>query len=132
MRIPRSIPSLVMVQHHGQRVLKKRDLAQNPIADLRVTPHLLPLCISKAAGLTQNCIGDADLANVMEQCAAAELLALPAAQTEPRSELYSQLGDARGMLFCRGVARVDGGCQAGDRLVVARLELLGVASKVPL
>jgi hypothetical protein len=102
-RVALAVPALVMAADHLDRVAERLDPGHHLHAEQRVGAHHLPLAVVQRSRLVEHRLGDADLADVVEQ--------EPVAQPLVGGEL-----------------RVDGLGQ-GDRVVVGALEV-GAGARV--
>ena len=66
-RVAVAVPALVVVEHRGHRGVEPVEPADDPRAVLRVPLHDLELELRQAVRLREDCIGDADLADVVEE-----------------------------------------------------------------
>ena len=72
-RIPGAIPLLVMAPDDRDGADQERNLLDEPLADLRVRAHHPPLVRCERAGLEEDRIRNADLADVVEKHAVGEV-----------------------------------------------------------
>src|SRR3954463_6670220 len=66
-RITVPVPSLVVLDDDPARLLEVRNPCEQPVAELRMTLHLLPVFGRQRRPLAQQGIGNADLAHVVEE-----------------------------------------------------------------
>ena len=86
---------------------EKRNRSQDSRAEDRVQLDLLVLGIGERAGLPQQRIGHANLADVVQQRAEPEDLEFCLVQAERPADRDRQHADSFGMAGCVGVARVE-------------------------
>ncbi|HMO24643.1 MAG TPA: hypothetical protein PKB10_00085 [Tepidisphaeraceae bacterium] len=66
-RVSAAVPALVVVEHAGQDVVKRLDVLKHLKADSRVRLELLELLVGEFSGFAENRLGDADLADVVDE-----------------------------------------------------------------
>ena len=106
-RVARPVERLVMVQDDVGARPEEVELAQDPRPDLRVEPHRRPLLARERAGLEQDAVGDADLAEVMDSGGLLDELDEPLVQLELVGDFDGVGGDPLRMVEGRRIAVVD-------------------------
>ena len=72
-RVAGAVPALVVVVDDGHGAPEEGDALDEAAPQLRMGAHDLPLVHAEAAGLEQDAVGDADLADVVEEDAVLEI-----------------------------------------------------------
>jgi hypothetical protein len=85
-----AVEALLVAEDDRRRGAEEGDALDHLVADVRVALHLRPFLGSEASRLEQHRVGHADLPDVVEERAAADLLQLRAAEPQP-------LGDGGGV-----------------------------------
>ena len=117
-RIAVAVPALVLVADDASHGAHARDRAQDPLADRRVLAHDLPLALVERPGLVQDLVGDADLADVVEQRRGADATDLLAASASASPTLRGQVDDALRMLARVAVALLERRGERRDHVAV--------------
>ncbi len=122
-RIAGAVPALVVVVHHRDRVAQERDALQDLPADLGMAPHDHPLLGRQGAGLEQDRVGDADLADVVQEDAAAQRVELGGGQAVRAGEGQRVGVHAAGVQLGADLAGGQDGAQSLERGLVGLLQL---------
>ena len=101
------IPALVVVADAGADLLEVGQLADDEIAERDMLLHDLVLGLGERAGLAEDVVGDADLADVVEATGAVDHRASPLVETELGAEERGVAGDILGMPARVVVLRID-------------------------
>ena len=102
-----AVEALVMVAGHVAHHLRQVELVEDVARDLGVLAHLLELVAVEPAGLQQDAIRDADLADVVDHRAHLHGLELVVAEAKLAREHQGVLGHALGVAAGVGVLRLD-------------------------
>src|SRR6266403_5699094 len=82
-RISSAVPALLVREHDLRGGAEEVDGLQDPVAHLRMPPHLRPLGLGQGTWLEEDAVRDADLADVVEERAAADVLDLVLRNAHP-------------------------------------------------
>ena len=124
-RVAVAVPALVLVAHGAGDGLQAGDGREDALADHRVLAHEHPLRGVERAGLVEERVGDADLADVVEQGDGGELGHLLAAQAEAGADGDREVVHGVGVLAGVAVAGLEG---RGERLDDRAHRLRGAAA----
>src|SRR5207302_9868416 len=95
---PGAVPARVMrVDELPGRPVQMRDLPDDPLPQGGVLANLLELLVGERPGLEEHAVGDADLAQVMQEEAVLELRIGEEVGLDARGEEESELGHALGV-----------------------------------
>src|ERR671923_108248 len=94
---------------------REPDAAEDVLRDDGVAPHHLPFLVGQRAGLVEDRLGDADLADVVEQRADLDRVEIRADVAETARELHRDRGNPLGVLAGGAVLRLDAPRERGDR-----------------
>src|SRR6267378_214475 len=82
-RISAAVPALLVREHDLRGGAEEVDGLQDAVAHLGMPPHLRPLCLGQRTRLEENAVRNADLADVVEERAAADVLDLVLGYAHP-------------------------------------------------
>src|SRR6185369_6153260 len=126
-RIPhtpaRTIPALLVVANQRIDVFQSLDAADDTQPDLHVLLHHLLLVRRQPAGLVEDLLGDADLADVVEHGAIAQDAQLLLVEPEPAAHQHGEMGHPLHVAFRGGIFGFDRRRQGGDGAIEIALEL---------
>ena len=122
--IAAAVPALVLGAHGGGEVRERADRADDLGADRRVLAHDVPLGTAQPAGLLQDRVGHADLADVVQQRHLADRGRVLGVHPELARDLERQLEHRLGMRSGVVLARVE---RRQQRLPRRRLDLFAAA-----
>src|SRR3954470_9259569 len=114
LRVAAAVPALVVVEDDVHDDLRQPERAHDARADLRVPAHDLPLVLRERAGLGEDVLGHADLADVVQQAAEEELLGAPDLGVDDLGQLRRQPAHAAQVAARDRVLRLDGCGEALD------------------
>ena len=118
--IAAAVPALVLRPHGGREVGERADRVDDPRADRRVLAHHVPLGGGQAAGLAQDRVGHADLADVVQQRDLADRGGVVGVHPQLGGDRQRELEHRLGVLGGVVLTRVERGDQ---RLAGGRLDL---------
>ncbi len=95
-RVAAAIPLFVVAIGDVQRHAQVGDRREQIVGEGRVLAHDRPLVVGERAGLEQNAVGDAHLADIVEQGAAPDMHQLGLANAHVPGQLHRQVGDSAG------------------------------------
>src|SRR5205823_12929929 len=125
MRVPAAVDALVVVQHRQQLTLEMATALEYPQPDLGVRLHSDPLHIGEGTPLVQNGVGDAQLADVVQQPRAGESAELGGGHSQLAADLDADLGDAAVVALRLAVLDLDRRDQRGHGIDVELLSGYG-------
>src|SRR6185312_15858611 len=105
------------------RLTQERDFAHHLIAAHAVLAHDGALVWSELAGLEQNTVGDGDLADVVQECAAGDDAELAGVDTDGACQRNGVCSDAAGVPFGLRVAKVKRVAHRFERDVITAFEV---------
>ena len=101
-RIAGAVPALVGGADDRRDRAQGSGGAEDPLAEDRVLSHEVPLGTVQRAGLVEDPVGDADLADVVQLRRATDLVELLARHPEPAGDRHRELGHAAGVASSSG------------------------------
>ena len=110
--IAATVDPLVVVPDAGSHGVDVGDVADDHVAERDVLLHDLELLVGQLAGLAQHLVGDADLADVVEQARDPDRLELRGRDVDPPGEEQRVAGDVLGVALRVAVLGVDRADQA--------------------
>lgn len=122
-RIPAAVPAFVVVEHTGEHILKRGDIAEDAVPDFGVKLDGVELFVSQASGFAEHFFGDTDFADIVDQPGNVDALDLFSRQAVGLGETSREIGDAFAVAAGVFVFGVDGGGQGLERAHEHRLLL---------
>ena len=123
-----AVPALVVVADDGREVARHAQRVADALADLGVLAHDAELVVRQRAGLVEDVLGDADLADVVQQGAVGDALQLAVAQAHVGSQARRAIGQVAAVVLepeVLGLDRVGQGDHDVVRLLHAPDDLAG-------
>ena len=118
-RVSAAIPVFVMQLHCCEEGREALHTFQNPAADDRVLLDERQLLARESPLLLQNSVGDADLSDIVQQCANANAIDVGLVKAQCGCDRAGELADTPAVTRRVRIARVERICQRTDKLKVS-------------
>ena len=112
-----AVPALVVVADDGREVARHAQRVADALADLGVLAHDPELVLGQRPGLVQDVLGDADLADVVEQRAVGHALQLAVAQAHVGGQAGRAVGQVAAVVLEAEVLGLDRVGEGDDDVV---------------
>ncbi len=123
-RVSAAVPLFVMTIRNRQRGAQVRNGGKQIVRVLGMSFHNFPLSLGQWSGFGQNSIGNAHLANVVQQRAAAHVFPFRFGNAQAPYQLQRQFGNAAGMSFGFLVTQIERARPTFDGRIVRHAQFI--------